>query len=153
MYNVKGWRSETKNCIQMPLGTVCCDAVTSHIYFSQRFHLYVLTSHMPVIRQDDIISTCWSVSCCVIALTLLSFSNSLCLWLLFSYYWILKIWDLLITIYVGQSFNSGTDFFVSEWVDLLASWSCLLQNSVPVLLCTYSSAPATDVSTSGSHFL
>ena len=26
--------------------------------------------------------------------------------------------------YVGSSFNSGTDFFVSEWVDLPASWSC-----------------------------
>ena len=55
--------------------------------------------------------------------------------------------------YVGWSFNSGTDFFVSAWVDLPASWSCLLQNSVLVLVCTYSSAPATDESTSGSHFL
>ena len=55
--------------------------------------------------------------------------------------------------YVGWSFNSGTDFFVSEWVDLPASWSCLLPNSVLVLVCTYSSAPATDESTSGSHFL
>ena len=55
--------------------------------------------------------------------------------------------------YVGWSFNSGTDFFVSEWIHLPASWSCLLQNSVLVLVCTYSSAPATDESTSGSHFL
>ena len=56
-------------------------------------------------------------------------------------------------IYVGWSFNSGTDFFVSELVDLPASLSCLLQNSVLVLLCTYSSASATDESTSGSHIL
>ena len=59
-------------------------------------------------------------------------------------------------LYVGWSFNSGTDFFfffLSKWVDLPASWSCLLQNSVLVLVCTYSSAPATDESTSGSHFL
>jgi len=37
----------------MLLGTVRCDAVTSRTYFSQQFHLYVLTSHMAVIRQDD----------------------------------------------------------------------------------------------------
>ena len=57
------------------------------------------------------------------------------------------------SVYVGWSFNSGTDFFVSEWVDLQASWSCLLQNSVPMPVSTYSSAPATDESTSGSHVL
>ena len=56
-------------------------------------------------------------------------------------------------LYVGWSFNSGTDVFVSEWVDLPASWSCLLQNSVLVLVCTYSSAPATHESTSGSQLL
>ena len=56
-------------------------------------------------------------------------------------------------LYVGLSFNSGTDFFVSEWVYLPASWSCLLQNNVLVLVCTYFSAPATDESISGSHFL
>ena len=55
--------------------------------------------------------------------------------------------------YVSWSFNSGTDFFVSEYIDLMASWSCLLQNSVLVLVCTYFSAPAIDESTSGSHFL
>ena len=60
---------------------------------------------------------------------------------------------LYINIYMGWSFNYGADFFVSEWVDLPASWSCLLQNSVLVLVCTYSSTPATDKSTSGSHFL
>ena len=55
------------------------------------------------------------------------------------------------SVYVGWSFNSGTEF-LSEWVDLPASWYCLLQNSVLVFVCTYSSAPATDESTSGSHF-
>ena len=55
--------------------------------------------------------------------------------------------------YVGWSFNSRTDLFVSEWVDIRASWSCLLQSSVLVLVCTYSSVPATDESTSSSHFL
>ena len=55
--------------------------------------------------------------------------------------------------YVGWSFNSGTDFFVSEWTNLTANWSCLLQSSVLMLVCTYSSVPATDESTSGSHFL
>jgi hypothetical protein len=59
-------------------------------------------------------------------------------------------WQFL---YVGWSFDSGTEFFASEWVDLPASWSCLLQNSVLVLVCTCSSTPATDENTSGSHFL
>ena len=58
-----------------------------------------------------------------------------------------------VKMYVGWSFNSGTDFFVSEWVDLTASRACLLRSSVLVLVCTYSSVPATDESTSGSHFL
>jgi len=49
--------------------------------------------------------------------------------------------------YVGWSFNSLTDFFVSEWVDLTASWSCLLRNSVLVLVCAYSSASATYITT------
>ena len=44
-------------------------------------------------------------------------------------------------------------FFVSERVDLTASWSCFLRSSVLVLVCTYSNVPATDESTSGSHFL
>jgi len=43
--------------------------------------------------------------------------------------------------------------FVSERVDLMASWSCLLRSSVHVLVCTYSSILATDESTSGSQFL
>ena len=47
----------------------------------------------------------------------------------------------------------GLIFLVSEWVDLPASSSCLLQNGVLVLVCTYSSAPANDENTSGSHFL
>jgi hypothetical protein len=51
------------------------------------------------------------------------------------------------------SFNSGTDFFVSERVDLPASWCCLLQSSVLVLVHTYSIIPATHKSISGSHFL
>jgi len=55
--------------------------------------------------------------------------------------------------YESWSFNSGTDFCVSERVDLPASWSCLLRSSVLVLVWTYSSVPATDESTSGSHFL
>ena len=54
--------------------------------------------------------------------------------------------------YMGWSFNSRTDFFVREWVDLTASWSCLLRSSVLILVCTYSSVPATDESTSGSTF-
>ena len=33
----------------------------------------------------------------------------------------------------------------------MASSSCLLQSSVLALVCTYSSVPATDKSTSGSH--
>jgi hypothetical protein len=51
-----------------------------------------------------------------------------------------------------RSFNSGTDFFVSDSVDLTACWSCLLRSSVLVLVCTYSGVPATDESSSGSHF-
>jgi hypothetical protein len=47
----------------------------------------------------------------------------------------------------------GLIFFVSERVDIPASWSCLLRSSVLVLVCTYSSVPATDESTSGGHFL
>jgi len=62
-------------------------------------------------------------------------------------------WDSDSKMYEGWSFNSGTDFFVSERVDLPASWSCLLRSSVLVLVYTYSSVPATDESTSGSHFL
>jgi hypothetical protein len=54
--------------------------------------------------------------------------------------------------YEGWSFNSGTDIFMSERVDLLVSWSCLLRSSVLLLVCTYSSGPATSESTSGSHF-
>ena len=43
---------------------------------------------------------------------------------------------------------------VRLWLSYLsASWSCLLQNNVLVLVSTYSSAPATDESTSGSHFI
>jgi len=56
-------------------------------------------------------------------------------------------------IYVGWSFNFGTDFVVSEWLDVVDGWSCLLGSSVLVLVCTYSSVPATDESTFGSHFL
>jgi hypothetical protein len=55
--------------------------------------------------------------------------------------------------YMDRSFNSGTDFFVSERVDLMAGWSSLLRSSVFVLVCTYSIVPATAESTSGSHFL
>ena len=44
-----------------------------------------------------------------------------------------------IRIYVGWSFNSGTDFFLSEWVELPASWLSPLQNSDLVIVCTYSS--------------
>jgi len=43
--------------------------------------------------------------------------------------------------------------FVSERVDIPASWSCLLRSSVLMLVCTYSSLPATDESTSDSHIL
>jgi hypothetical protein len=35
-------------------------------------------------------------------------------------------------LYVGWSFNSGTDFFVSERVDLTARWYCLFRSSVLV---------------------
>ena len=34
----------------------------------------------------------------------------------------------------------------------MASWSRLLRSSVLVLVCTYSSVPTNDESTSGSHF-
>ena len=47
----------------------------------------------------------------------------------------------------------GLFFFVSELADLAASWSCLLQSSVLVLVRTYSSVPATDEITFGSHLV
>ena len=42
-------------------------------------------------------------------------------------------------IYVGWSFNSKTDFFVSKWADLTASWSSVFQ---VVSLCLYALIPA-----------
>jgi hypothetical protein len=64
-----------------------------------------------------------------------------------------KVLNLVGYIYEGWLFNSGTNFFVSERVDLPASRSYLLRSSVLVHVCTYSSVPVTDESTSSSHFL
>ena len=67
-----------------------------------------------------------------------------------------KVWTSIICLQCTCTWSDhlipGLIFFLSECVDLPASWSCLLQNSVLVLLCSYSSAPTTDESTSGSQF-